>query len=196
MSSNRKNLAVLLSCLLLTGALSLLIVASDEFSEESFGFVLRWGARVALLIYLAVFIARPMRQLSNHPLGRSLVKNRRFIGIGFAAVMTVHLVFLLWHNGPTINLPGFITYAMIYLMLVTSFDSPTAWLGPKRWRLLHKAGIYWLAIPFSVSMFGGLLDTGGAVYAMFAALIVLALAVRVAAFMQTRRKRLATQAEG
>ena len=110
--------------------------------------------------------------------------------------MTVHLVFLLWHNGPTINLPGFITYAMIYLMLVTSFDSPTAWLGPKRWRLLHKAGIYWLAIPFSVSMFGGLLDTGGAVYAMFAALIVLALALRVAAFMQTRRKRLATQAEG
>jgi sulfoxide reductase heme-binding subunit YedZ len=196
MSSNRKNLAVLLSCLLLTGALSLAVVASDEFSEESFNFVLRWGARVALLIYLAVFIARPLRQLSNHPLGRSLVKNRRFLGIGFAAVMTVHLVFLLWHNGPTINLPGFITYAMIYLMLVTSFDRPTAWLGPKRWRLLHKAGIYWLAIPFSVSMFGGLLETGGAVYAVLAALIVLALALRVAAFMQTRRKRLATQAEG
>jgi sulfoxide reductase heme-binding subunit YedZ len=195
-SSNRKNLAVLLSCLLLTGALSLLIVAGDDFSDESFGFVLRWGARVALLIYLAVFIARPMRQLSNHPVGRSLVKNRRFIGIGFAAVMTVHLVFLLWHNGPTINLPGFITYAMIYLMLITSFDRPTAWLGPKRWRLLHKTGVYWLAIAYSVSMFGGLLETGGAVYAVLAALIVLALALRVAAFMQTRRKRLATQAEG
>jgi DMSO/TMAO reductase YedYZ heme-binding membrane subunit len=195
MSSNRKNLVVLVACLLLTGAASLLVVAGADFSEESFGFVLRWGARVALLIYLLIFIARPLRQLSKHPLGRSLVRNRRFIGIGFAAVMTVHLVFLLWHNGPTINLPGFITYAMIYLMLITSFDRPTAWLGPKRWRLLHKTGVYWLAIAYSVSMFGGLLETGGAVYAVFAVLIVLALALRFAAFVQTRRKRLAPQAQ-
>jgi DMSO/TMAO reductase YedYZ heme-binding membrane subunit len=195
-SSNRKNLAVLLSCLLLTGAVSLLIVAGDDFSEESFAFVLRWGARFALLIYLAVFVARPLRQLSNHPLGRSLARNRRFIGIGFAAVMTVHLAFLLWYVGPTVNLPGFITYALIYLMLITSFDRPTAWLGPKRWRLLHKAGIYWLAIAYSVFMFDGLLETGETVYAVFAALIVLALALRVAAFVKTRRKRLAPQAEG
>jgi hypothetical protein len=196
MSSNRKNLVVLVSCLLLTGAVSLLIVASDDFSEEGFGFVLRWGARIALVIYLLIFIARPLRQLSNHSLGRGLVRNRRYIGIGFAAVMTVHLVFLIWYNGPTINLPGFITYAMIYLMLFTSFDRPAAWLGPKRWRLLHKTGLYWLAIPFSVSIFGGLLDTGKAVYAVLAALIVLALAVRITAFVQTRRKRLAPQVEG
>lgn len=191
MSSNRKNLVVLVSCLLLTGAASLLVVAGADFSEESFGFVLRWGARLAFVVYLLIFIARPLRQLSNHSLGRSLVRNRRFIGIGFAAVMTVHLVFLLWHNGPTINLPGFITYAMIYLMLVTSFDRPTAWLGPKRWRLLHKAGVYWLAIAYSVFMVGGLLNTGSAIYAVFTALIVLALAMRVAAFLQSRRKRLA-----
>lgn len=180
-----------LSSLLVTGSASLLTVIVADFSEDSFGLVLRWSARLALVIYLLIFIARPLRQLGTHPLGRSLVRNRRFLGIGFASVMTVHLVFLTWHNGLTVNLPGFITYAMVYLMLFTSFDRPAAWLGPKRWRVLHKAGLYWLAIPFSVSIFGRLVTTGGAAYVVLAALIVLALAVRVAAFRRTRQSRLA-----
>jgi len=191
MTSDRKNWSVLLASLFVTGAASLLTVVAGDFSDDSFGFVLRWSARFALVIYLLIFIARPLRQLGTHPVSRSLARNRRFIGIGFAAVMTIHLVFLIWHNGPTVNLPGFVTYAMVYLMLLTSFDRPARWLGPKRWRALHKAGLYWLAIPFSVSIVAGLIETGRAVYIVLTALIALALTVRVAAFVRARRNRTA-----
>jgi sulfoxide reductase heme-binding subunit YedZ len=188
-TSDRKSVAVLMASLFVTGAVSLLAVVAADFSEDSFGFVLRWSARLALVIYLLIFCARPLRQLGTHPVGRSLVRNRRYLGISFAAVMTVHLGFLTWHNGPTVSLPGFITYALVYLMLLTSFDLPARWLGPKRWRALHRAGIYWLAIPFSVSIFGRLIKTGGAAYVVLGTLIVLALAVRVAAFLKSRRNR-------
>jgi DMSO/TMAO reductase YedYZ heme-binding membrane subunit len=195
MSGRRRTISVFGYSLLITGLACLLIVWRAGFSEASFGFVLRGSARLALLVFLLVFVARPLRQLRPGPATARLLRNRRYIGVAFAAIMTVHLVFLLWFNGPVINLPGFITFALVYLMLATSFDSPAARLGPRGWRLLHKAGIYWLAIAFSATVISGLHESGGdaPVYVLLAALLITALALRIAAFVKLRRRAIQSQ---
>jgi len=80
-------------------------------------------------------------------------------------------------------------------MLATSFDSPAARLGPRGWRLLHKAGIYWLAIAFSATVISGLHESGGdaPVYVLLAALLITALALRIAAFVKLRRRAIQSQ---
>ena len=182
-----RNIGVFLAALLATGVPALVYIDSLDYSEDSFGVVLRWGARLAILVFLLIFVARPLRQLSQTPATRWLLSNRRYLGITFAGVMSSHLVFLLWLNGPVVAIPGMIAYTFILLMLVTSFDKPAAALGPKHWRLLHKSGIYFLTIIFSATIISGLRENGGgAIHATLAVLLVGALFVRAAAY--ARRK--------
>ena len=113
--------------------------------------------------------------------------SRRSIGVAFAGVMTAHLVYLLWLNGPVTPVPGMIVYALLLLMLITSFDRPRAALGPRRWLYLHKTGLYVLGYAFAQTVVGGLRESpSDPVYLTLAALFVLAIAIRVAAFIKTR----------
>ena len=34
-------------------------------------------------------------------------------------------------------------------MALTSFDRTARWLGPRRWKLLHRAGLHWLWFIFA-----------------------------------------------
>jgi len=184
----RRNLTVLLSTLLVTGLPALLYVQQAALEEESFGVVLRATARIALLIYLLIFVARPLRQLAPHGPGSLLLRNRRSLGIAFAAVMSVHLVFLIWLNGIELALAGMAVYALIYLMLITSFNGPAAALGPRRWKWLHKTGLYVIGIGLAQAQFGRIArGVGEPEHYVLALLILAAIGIRVTAWWNTRR---------
>lgn len=186
----RRNLLVFAAAIVITGLPSLLFLDRSGFDEESFGVVLRASARLALLIYLVIFATRPLRQLVTSGLTRALQANRRFIGIAFAGVMTAHLIFLVWLNGPVAPIPGVFAYSLLYLMFITSFNKPRAALGPRRWKYLHKTGLYVLGIAFAQTVVGGLRDTpGDPVYVTLAILFLTAIALRIAAFFKTRSAR-------
>lgn len=187
MTSNTRNVAVLASVLLICAIPIAWYIDLHGLNEDSLGVTLRLTARTALLIYLLVFIARPLRQLTANSLSRWLLTNRRYLGISFAAVMIAHLYLLVTLNGIQLLNAGVLVYLLILLMLVTSFNRPTAALGPRRWQILHKTGLYVIGIALAQAQFTRIV-TGVAepVHYILAALILVATGIRVAAWRQQR----------
>ena len=100
------------------------------------------------------------------PLARRVTRwqlaNRRQIGLGFAVSHTIHAAAIAgfaWLDplgfhaatGPGNFVSGGLAYVFIVLMAATSFDGAVRWLGARRWRLLHLAGLYFVWISFLIT---------------------------------------------
>jgi hypothetical protein len=79
-------------------------------------------------------------------------------------------------------------YVFIAAMTATSFDRTAAWLGPRKWRVLHLVGGWYIWLSFAVAV-GKRIPQGPVNWAMFA-LIVLTAVLRIVA-MQNRGQRVA-----
>lgn len=156
MATTKKNLAVFFVTLLLATLLSVGLLAATGVTDDNLRLVLSLTARIAFMIFLLVFIARPLRQLVRTDLTRRLLTERRSFGIAFAAVFTVHLGLIAYRfwTVPGLEYPlssavvGGTAYLLAYAMLVTSFDGPARAIGPKAWRMLHKTGVYFIGAIF------------------------------------------------
>lgn len=197
MTSNGKNVAVLAGVALPAsiGCLAYLGVAGT--SDENLRTVLTLTARLSFLIYLAIFVARPLAQIApSRPTGR-LLRERRSLGVAFAAMHTVHLGLIAYRYStvPGLDYPlvdalfGGTAYAFIYLMLITSFDRPARAIGRTAWRRLHKAGLYYVGFIFIATL---LPEPGEPVYTLERAWIVtltgLAVFVRLTAWFARRQR--------
>ena len=197
MSSNAKNWMIIL---LTAGAASLfswLFLNRFDHSIEGLRILLRLTARVAFFVFLLIFIARPLRQLVRTDTTNWLLKERRSFGLVFGSIMTVHLALIFYRAeidpefaiNPLGSIPGMIAYSLLLLMMMTSFNRPTRALGPKRWRLLHKTGLYWFGILFLATLLPSDRDLLFApervgLYVLTAAAIF----IRLTAFFATRKK--------
>ena len=196
-SSNSKNLAVYFLALSAVAVPTFVILAPAAMDESNLGLALRMTARLAFVIYILVFVTRPLRQIMPMPLTNALLRNRRYVGISFAAVMTMHLALISWlllyvqDDGRTLAslLPGIVTYLLITLMLVTSFDAPARALGPKNWQRLHKTGLYWIGTIFAVALVPDVIDyPSDPIYLTIGALMILAIIIRAAAFVKRKNQ--------
>ena len=84
---------------------------------------------------------------------------------------------------------GMIAYSLLLLMMITSFNGPTRALGPKRWRILHKTGLYWFGLLFLATLLPSDRNLLFAperlgLYALTAAAIF----IRLTAFFASRKK--------
>ena len=166
------------------------VIASIELSaeEEQISLLLRRTAHTSFLIYLLIFVTRPLRQLWPSPVTRTMRDNRRYFGIVLAGSQTVHLALIIaFVLGPEVPLVvlivGGIAYALLYSMLITSFDRPAAAIGPIAWRRLHKTGLYWNGSVFAVALVPGVFKQPTEwAYWLFAALLVAAVGIRLTAF--------------
>lgn len=184
----QKNLTVFVLTTLLTGAPVLAYLMLVNADEEHMRQMLRLSAWTAILVYLVVFVTRPLSQLAGSPFSRKLLRNRRYFGIALAAVMTIHLVLLLIVNEQAFNVPGAAVYTLLYLMLLTSFDSSPAKLGPRNWRVLHNTGLYALGVAYSISVGSQFIKAPlNPVYLTLTILMLAAIAIRVTAFWKHRR---------
>ena len=189
--NDRKNWQVLLGTLALTGGLSALWTAVAGFSDENIRVPLRVTAQLAFFLYLLILVARPLQQLLRKDWTAALLRSRRLLGVAFAAVMTVHLVLIAYRFGSqadldfVFNLFGATAYAVFYLMLITSFDAPKKALGPRPWKFLHRTGLVIAAIIFGLPR--SLEDLGDPDYLKFGIPFALALAIRVTAWLRSRR---------
>ena len=156
----------------------------------------RLTARLALVVLLLVFVARPLQQLLGRAWTRALCKHRALIGVTFAGIHSGHLLILAYHSRLVAdfdvsiagNLLGALTYALIYAMLLTTFSGPKRLIGPRAWRILHRAGLYWITAVFVATLLpdssGDLSRSNGWLLAVAA----LALAIRLGAFIANRRR--------
>ena len=124
------------------------------------------GPAVSSLIQLSVrfavpwlflaFAASSIQILFPGPLSLWLARNRKYLGLAFAAGMAWQALFILWlvlvYTDYYIDevyvlrdaIEGVIGYAFLAAMTVTSFMPVRRHMTPRQWKLLHKSGMYFL----------------------------------------------------
>jgi sulfoxide reductase heme-binding subunit YedZ len=107
------------------------------------------------LLYLA-FSASALKALYPSLFTKWLLRNRRSLGIAYAASMAWQLFFILWmwtghweyYTEEVYSLEDIIFqvggYSFIFLMTITSFIPVRRRMSLLQWRVLHKTGIYFL----------------------------------------------------
>ena len=188
--TDRRVLGTFLGTLALTLAASGVCLAVAGADEESLRLLLRLTARVAFVLLLFVFVARPLRELLRTPLTLGLLRNRALLGVAFAGVHTAHLALLvlrveLFPDFDLLvsrNLPGALTYLVMYAMLLTTFRAPRRALGPRAWRVLHKLGLFWLTYAFSQTQLPRSTEDLSGMNWWLVSLLGMALVIRLTAF--------------
>ena len=170
---------------LLLMAVAVLVLGPDT---QGFRQLIRVTARSSLVLFLLAFTASAAARRWPSGFTRWQVANRRQIGLGFAVSHAIHAAAIAgfaWIDpsafdaatSPSNFVTGGLAYVFIILMAITSFDGAVRWLGAKRWRLLHLAGLYFLWISFLIT-FGKRIPVSGG-YVLPVAVLLLALALRL-----------------
>lgn len=181
-----------------TLAVCALSLAASGWSEEGLRNVLRASARISVTFFSIAFSASSLCVLWPTEATRLLLRQRRQIGLSFAAAHFVHLAALAalarWFPEPLVSDVGAVTlvgggiaYAFIAAMALTSNDRAQAKLGADRWRLLHRVGAYYVWALFAQSYLPRAAENPR--YVPAAALVVAALLLRVGAGLRSRRAR-------
>jgi len=188
----------------LTGLLSLLLAAMAAgflaFDPDADGLrlVIRATARTSLVLFALAFSAAALAQLAPSTATRWQRRNRRYLGVSFAVSHAIHLAALVvlartdaelfWKLTTPANivLAG-AAYLFIAAMAATSFDRTAAWVGARRWRLLHLVGGWYVWVTFAGAV-GKRVPQGPVYWAMMALVIAIAAARLVA---MSRRSKVA-----
>ncbi|MFQ5609437.1 MAG: ferric reductase-like transmembrane domain-containing protein [Woeseiaceae bacterium] len=199
MSSNAKNWTILFGVGISTALYSWLFLDNLGHEPDNVRTLLRLTARIAFFVYVIVFVARPLRQLLPVDTSRWLLSERRSFGLAFGAIMTVHLGLILYRASidPDFSvpfpgsIPGMIAYSLLLLMLITSFNTPARAFGPRRWRILHKTGLYYFGVLFLATLLPWSVDQLVSPERLwFSILTAAALLIRLTAYFAQRKKRL------
>ena len=192
----------------LTGLLSLLLLAmsasflAGRADVEGLRLVIRSTARTSLILFAMAFAAGALVELAPNGFTRWQRRNRRYLGVSFAVSHGIHLVTLIalartdaelfWTltNPANIVLAG-TAYLLLAAMTATSFDRTAAWLGARKWRLLHLVGGWYIWISFAVAI-GKRLPQGPIYWAMMALVLAVGIVRLVAMSRRSRRGRVVT----
>ena len=147
-------------------ALSLWISGMRQFEVDGVRMVIRFTARTSLLFFYLAFGAAALARLWPNAWTRWQRRNRRTLGVTFAASHAIHAVAILcfavmdpagYADATSIAsyVFGGIGYAFIIAMTATSFDRTAAAIGARAWRMLHLTGGYYLLLQFMVSFGSG-----------------------------------------
>jgi DMSO/TMAO reductase YedYZ heme-binding membrane subunit len=192
---NGWRLTEVLSILLLAMAAGFLALHPDV---EGLRLVIRATARSSLVLFALAFSATAVVQLAPGAATQWQRRNRRYLGVSFAVSHFIHLAALVvlaradaelfWKltNPANIVLAG-AAYLFLAAMTATSFDWSAAWLGARRWRLLHLVGGWYIWVSFAVAI-GKRVPQGPVYWAMMALVIAVAIARLVA---MSRRPKVA-----
>src|SRR5512139_2053464 len=142
-------------------AMVLLTLAIFGVTEEGMHAVVRYTARSSLTLFGAAFVASSLRALWPTPATRWLLVNRRYLGVSFAVSHAMHLAGILSLarmssafradvDMVTVIFGGF-GFVVAGVLAATSSNRAVAWLGARRWRALHKFGVYYLWFIFAVT---------------------------------------------
>ena len=143
-------------------ALCLWIASMRQFEVEGVRMVIRFTARSSLTLFCLAFGAAALARLWPNAWTRWQRRNRRYLGLSFAASHAIHAVAIVTFakmdpagfaeaTSAASYIFGGIGYAFIIAMSATSFDRTAALIGPRAWRTLHLVGGYYLWFQFMVS---------------------------------------------
>ncbi|QWP79408.1 ferric reductase-like transmembrane domain-containing protein [Lysobacter sp. K5869] len=181
-----------------------LTVVSQADLVEGVHSAVRATARSSFALFLLAFTASAFATLLPGPASSALLRERRYIGLGFAFSHWVHAIVIyaygrlapeFWpsRTGLT-NVPGSIGYLFLLAMTVTSFKPVARRMSATAWKRLHTAGMWVLAAVFALSYFKRI--PMNPAYALPFAALIAAVAVRLVgklSLANKRRQRAASQ---
>ena len=169
--------------------------SNPETLSDHIGYMLRVTARLSFGALLLAYVARPLVQLVGW--GRPLLIQRRYIGLAAAASRTVHFgyvaAFLITSGEPldwVTGVFGGAAFALMWAMALTSTDPARRRLGAG-WKRLHITGIHYVWLIFMQTFFGVAVESGSRWAEVMATLGLVALCIRLAAWLSQRFKRTA-----
>jgi len=176
--------------------LSVWIAGMRQFEVDGVRMVIRFTARTSLLLFGLAFSAGALAQLRPNAWTLWQRRNRRALGVSFAASHAIHAVAIVCFAAMSPPLFreatsaasfifGGLGYAFIIAMTATSFDRSADALGPRAWRILHLSGGYYLLLQFMVSFGKRIPDMP--LYALFLIPLFAVFAVRMIAMSQHSR---------
>jgi sulfoxide reductase heme-binding subunit YedZ len=185
---------------LVLAGLSIWIAGMRQFEVEGVRMVIRFTARTSLLLFCLAFGAAALARLWPNAWSRWQRRNRRYLGVSFAASHGLHAIAIACFavmspalfaeaTSPASYIFGGIGYAFIVAMTATSFDRTATAIGPRAWRILHLAGGYYLWFQFMVS-FGKRIPAMPS-YALFLVPLLAVMALRLIAMALARTPRTA-----
>jgi DMSO/TMAO reductase YedYZ heme-binding membrane subunit len=169
--------------------------------EQGVRALIRATARSSALLFVLVYLARPLQALRPGPLSRFALRERRYLGVAVAISHAIHLAAIValargWPeafaggvDASTIGVGG-LGFVLLFAMAATSSDAAVRRLGRARWRVLHRSGLHLLWAIFLITFAGNLAISRA--YAVPVAILLLAAVVRAAAFLRRRRPAAAT----
>ena len=178
--------------------LSVWIAGMRQFEVEGVRMVIRFTARTSLLFFCLAFSAASLAYLKPNAWTRWQRRNRRSLGVTFAASHAIHAVAIVWFasidpagyahaTSVASYIFGGIGYGFIIALTATSFDRTAAMLGPRAWRALHLTGGYYLLLQFTAS-FGKRIPEMP-LYALFLLPLVAVFALRMISMAAARTPR-------
>jgi len=181
-------------------ALCVGLAGIGHFDVNGVRMVVRFTARTSLLFFCLAFSAAALARLWPNGWTRWQRRNRRYLGVTFAASHALHAIALAAFAAidpagfsAATNLASYVFgsfgYAVIAAMTITSFDGTAAAIGQRAWRILHLVGGYYLWIQFMVSF--GKRVPGMPLYSVFLIPLLVVMAVRLIAMASKRTPRTA-----
>ena len=161
MKSNKTNLAIFVSVLAYV-ALEVALISWYGFSYKGVDIALRVSSKVSLVLFFFIFIASPLNNLAPSKFSLQLLKYRRELAIVFGITflqshfMIIFLHFLIdspriWDQISLSDIfIGGTVILLLILLLVTSFKKYALRLKPQHWKVLHKIGLYFLWLVFTL----------------------------------------------
>jgi DMSO/TMAO reductase YedYZ heme-binding membrane subunit len=179
-------------------ALGTWIAGMRHFEVEGVRMVIRFTARTSLLFFCLAFSAAALARLWPNSFTRWQRRNRRQLGVTFAASHALHAAAILAFakmdpagfaaaTSLASYVFGGIGCALILAMTVTSFDTTAAALGPRGWRTLHLVGGYYLLLQFMISFGKRIPDMP--LYGLFLIPLVMVFVLRMVAMVSRRTPR-------
>lgn len=175
---------------------------TEHVGEQQYRYMIRISVRCAWPILLLAFVASSVRQLWPGAVSNWLLRNRKYVGLAFSAVMLwqVYFIVLLYAIAEEVFPPGIgqwflysdlLGYTLLLAMSVTSFDRIKAKVKPRAWRNLHKTGIYYIWFIYFYTYAIGVVyprETGTLVYSLFFLSALAGGLLRFSAFLAKKRK--------
>jgi len=163
------------------------LLAAYGTGEVGVRVLLRATARTSVVLFTAAFVASSVARVWPLPLTRWMLRNRRYLGVSFAVSHFVHLFAIIaavrianFEISTGTAIGGGLGYVFVAAMTATSFDRSAAWLGPRRWKLLHTVGAYVIWAVFAIT-YVPLAIFKSPAYAPFALLVLGSLVLRLSA---------------
>jgi DMSO/TMAO reductase YedYZ heme-binding membrane subunit len=169
-----------------------------QFEVDGVRMVIRFTARTSLLFFCLAFSATALARLWPNPWTRWQHRNRRTLGVTFAASHAIHALAIVCFamadpagyaaaTSAASYVFGGIGYAFIIAMAATSFDRAATTIGPRAWRILHLTGGYYLLFQFMIAFGKRIPDMP--LYGLFLIPLLAVMALRLIAMASARTPR-------